>query len=52
MSATNGDRSRFHRVRKQRIARRKRNRELLIGFGGQRKPATGFSSPRPKATIA
>jgi len=52
MSSTNGDRSRFHRVRKQKIARRKRTRELLIGFGGQRKPATGLPSSRPKATVA
>lgn len=29
MSARNGDRSRFHRERKQKIARRKRTRELL-----------------------
>jgi len=28
MSGINGDRSRFHRERKQQIARRKRNREL------------------------
>ena len=29
MSARNGDRSRYHRERKQKIARRKRTRELL-----------------------
>lgn len=29
MSARNGDRSRFHRERKQKIARRARTRELL-----------------------
>lgn len=29
MSARNGDKSRFHRERKQKIARRKRSRELL-----------------------
>lgn len=29
MSARNGDKSRFHRERKQKIARRKRNQELL-----------------------
>src|SRR6185312_10250949 len=29
MSARNGDKSRFHRVRKQKIARRKRIQELL-----------------------
>ena len=52
MSSTNGDRSRFHRLRKQKIARRKRTRELLMGFGGTRKPATGLSSSKPKAAIA
>lgn len=29
MSARNGDKSRFHRIRKQKIARRKRVQELL-----------------------
>jgi hypothetical protein len=29
MSARNGDKSRFHRERKQKLARRERNRELL-----------------------
>ncbi len=29
MSARNGDKSRFHRDRKQKIARRKRTQELL-----------------------
>jgi len=29
MSARNGDKSRFNRERKQKIARRKRNQELL-----------------------
>ena len=29
MSGLNGDKSRFNRVRKQKLARRKRNRELL-----------------------
>ena len=52
MSASNGDKSRFHRVRKQKIARRKRNRELLKGFGGQSKPASGLFGSKPKVTIA
>jgi hypothetical protein len=30
MSARNGDKSRFNRVRKQKIARRKRTDELLV----------------------
>lgn len=29
MSATNGDKSRFHRERKQKIARRLRNQQML-----------------------
>jgi hypothetical protein len=31
MSALNGDKARFHRDRKQKIARRQRTRELLKG---------------------
>lgn len=38
MSAQNGDKSRFNRVRKQRIARRKRIQELL------KRPANGRMS--------
>ena len=33
MSARNGDKSRFNRERKQKIARRKRTQELLKGAG-------------------
>ncbi len=51
MSEFNGDRSRFHRLRKQKIARRKRTHELLMGAGGQSKPATGLFSPKRKANI-
>jgi hypothetical protein len=39
MSARNGDRSRFHRVRKQKIARRKRTHELLESAAAQAKAA-------------
>lgn len=38
MSSRNGDRSRFHRVRKQKIARRKRTHELLESSAAQAKP--------------
>jgi hypothetical protein len=38
MSARNGDRSRFHRERKQKIARRKRTQELLERAAKPRKP--------------
>ena len=37
MSGINGDKSRFHRQRKQKIARRQRNRGLLKGLAGQHK---------------
>jgi hypothetical protein len=33
MSARNGDKSRYHRERKQKIARRKRTQELLSHAG-------------------
>jgi len=52
MSKINGDKSRFHRERKQKIARRIRNRELLKGLAGPRKPATAASDSKAKATIA
>ena len=37
MSAINGDKSRFHRERKQKIAKRKRTRELLEMVNAQPK---------------
>jgi hypothetical protein len=37
MSAINGDKARFHRKRKDRIARRARNRERLASAGAQGK---------------
>jgi len=46
MSAINGDKSRFNRARKQRIAQRSRNRKLVQSLGqeGRKK-----SVSRPKA---
>ena len=38
MSAINGDKARFHRQRKARIARRARNRQRLAAMAGQAKP--------------
>jgi hypothetical protein len=38
MSSINGDKSRFNRERKQKISRRKRNRELFEG--AKAKPAS------------
>ena len=43
MSARNGDKSRHHRERKQKIARRKRTRELLHHPGTQ--STSGKHSP-------
>lgn len=43
MSARNGDKSRFHRERKQKIARRKRTQELLHRVGTLQKPAVASS---------
>ena len=48
MSGINGDRSRFHRVRKQKIARRKRNREMLKHLAEQRNPVASSSGSKPK----
>jgi hypothetical protein len=43
MSAINGDKSRFHRERKEKIARRLRNREQFKNLGAPKPPvsATG-----------
>ncbi len=47
MSARNGDKSRFHRDRKQKIARRQRSRELL-NRGAERKSVdVSVRQPRP-----
>jgi len=47
MSARNGDKSRYHRERKQKIARRKKNRELLPHAVAQ--PKSIKSSPGPRS---
>ncbi|MBZ5706400.1 MAG: hypothetical protein LAN63_13705 [Acidobacteriia bacterium] len=52
MSGINGDKSRFHRVRKQRIARRKRTRELLKGPAEQQNAAPRVSGSKPKPVSA
>jgi hypothetical protein len=46
MSALNGDKSRFNRERKQKIARRQRTRELLKRVEAERKSV--HPSPRAK----
>jgi hypothetical protein len=51
MSARNGDKSRFHRERKQKIARRKLTRELRERAAKARKSAdtTVLAQPRSAA---
>jgi hypothetical protein len=44
MSSINGDKARFHRDRKEKIARRKRTRELLNSSTQAHKKAEGKSS--------
>jgi hypothetical protein len=52
MSARNGDRSRFHRERKQKIARRVRTRELLQRAGAHLKSANRPDMAKPTAVSA
>ena len=52
MSARNGDKSRFHRERKQKIARRKQTRELLHPATGKNNAAGTPSPARPKSVSA
>jgi hypothetical protein len=50
MSARNGDKSRFHRERKQKLARRKRYHKLLEGTAN--KPADASSRVLPRSVPA
>ena len=52
MSSLNGDKSRFNRVRKQNIARRKRTRELVERAATQGKSATKADTTVPKPVTA
>ncbi|HEX2598154.1 MAG TPA: hypothetical protein VHL05_05250 [Terriglobales bacterium] len=52
MSARNGDKSRFHRQRKQKIARRKRTFDLLEREKLPHKSAAPRTSVTPKAVSA
>ena len=52
MSALNGDKSRFNRERKQKIARRKRNRELLNSAAIQPKAAAPIAPAKPRSVPA
>jgi hypothetical protein len=52
MSGINGDKSRFHRERKQKIARRSRNRELMKRVTEVHKSASAAVDAKPKAVSA
>lgn len=52
MSARNGDKSRFNRKRKQKIAQRKHTRELLERIAKARKSADTTFLAQPKSSAA
>jgi hypothetical protein len=52
MSGINGDKARFHRERKHKIARRKRNRELLKSLAEGRKLPASAPVSKPKEVSA
>ena len=52
MSARNGDKSRFHRERKQKIARRKRTHKLLERAAKARKPEETSARVQPRSVSA
>lgn len=47
MSGVNGDKSRFNRVRRQKLARRIRNREMYRNAASQAKTALSSSEKKP-----
>lgn len=51
MSALNGDKSRFNRERKQKIARRKRSHELMQRLAKTRRSADAFGA-QPRSVSA
>ena len=52
MSARNGDKSRFNRDRKQKIARRKRTHELLQRLAKARESAGSRVGAQPRSVSA
>ena len=52
MSARNGDKSRFNRERKQKIARRKRTRELLERTAKANPSADAIVRAQPRSVSA
>jgi len=51
MSAKNGNRSRFHRERKQKIARRQRTQEMIKAASQAKQDATAATS-KPRSVSA
>jgi len=49
MSRNNGDKSRFNRERKQKLARRKRNREFVKGISAKTKTAAAGATSKAVA---
>jgi len=52
MSGVNGDKSRFNRIRRQKLARRIRNRQLLTNATSHGKPAKKLVTAEPKPVVA
>jgi hypothetical protein len=52
MSALNGDKSRYHRERKQKIARRQRTRKLLKQVAVEHKSADPSAGAKPRSVSA
>lgn len=52
MSGINGDKSRFNRERKQKIARRTRNREMMKRLAEANKLVPPASTSKPQAVSA
>lgn len=52
MSALNGDKSRYNRERKEKLARRQRNREMLKGMAVKAKSVDASASSKPRRTAA
>jgi len=52
MSGINGDKSRFHRERKQKIAKRSRNRELMKNLAKPQSSSKRAPGSKPKVVSA
>jgi hypothetical protein len=52
MSGINGDKARFNRLRKQKIARRLRKQEMLKALSEAKVSAAGAASQKSKTVVA